>query len=135
MNNFKVNELKSELLKNGKDYNRYEEIFIKDEIKVNKRLLAADLATMIKFANVSMLPVIEKIVDDIFPLRSVENILLMRMIEIRKNGSVEYCNIIGPASEDPMVISESAAAKILEAYNLFTTSPNKPVEDDDKKHI
>jgi hypothetical protein len=60
----------------------------------------------------------------------------MRMIEIRKNGSVEYCNIIGPASEDPMVISESAAAKILEeAYNLFTTSPNKPVEDDDKKHI
>ena len=131
--NIKVNELKSELLKNGKDYNRYEEIFIKDEIKVNKRLLAADLATMIKFVNIWMIPVIEKIVDDIFPLRSVENILLMRMIEIRKNGSAEYCNIIGPASEDPMVI-ESAAKIVEEAYNLFT-NPNKSVEEnDDEKH-
>lgn len=114
MNYSKSNKLKSELLQNGKDYHRYEEEFIKDDLKVNKRLLASDLATIIKYADASMIPAIEKIVDDVFQLRSVENILLLKMIEIRKNGSVEYSEIIGPVPEDPMVISESTAKKIIE---------------------
>ena len=73
-----------ELIKNGNDYGRYGDYAKKSQLDVNLRLLLSDLATMIKYCDIELLEGFEKLVDDLVPIRTPENILLRKLIEARK---------------------------------------------------